>query len=147
MMKKILILLLVCFSGFLVKAQESYDKVITEKVQALNSAIFVKKDSAALESLLGKEVIYCHSSGKVETRQEMIKNALANASTYSDVKTEVTNIVAHKKTVVVRHIITATENLKDGKTSPLKLGVVQTWISEDKEWKLIGRQAVKLPLQ
>ena len=146
-MKKLLILLLVCFSGLLSKAQDSYDKVITEKVQALNSAIFVKKDSDALESLLGKEVIYCHSGGKVETRQEMIKNALANGSNYSDVKTEVTNIVTHKKTVVVRHIITATENLKDGKTAPLKLGVVQTWISEDKEWKLIGRQAVKLPLQ
>ena len=41
----------------------------------------------------------------------------------------------------------ATENLKDGKTSPLKLGVVQTWTKEGKDWKLIGRQAVKLPLQ
>jgi len=146
-MKKLLILLLVCFAGLTVKAQESYDKVITEKVEALNNAIFVKKDSLALEGLLAKEIIYCHSSGKIEDRQEMIKNALANASTYSNVKTEVTNVVTHKKTVVVRHIITATENLKDGKTSPLKLGVVQTWVNEDKEWKLIGRQAVKLSLQ
>jgi len=146
-MKKILILLLVCFSGLLVQAQESFEKIITQKVQALNNAIFVKKDSTSLEKLLGKEVIYCHSSGKVENRQEMIKNVLANASSYSDVKTEVTTFIIHKKTVVVRHIITATENLKDGKTSPLKLAVVQTWVSEDKEWKLIGRQAVKLPLQ
>ena len=145
-MKKVLIFILVCFSGLVVKAQESYDKVITEKVESLNNAIFVKKDSLALESLLGKEIVYCHSSGKVENRQEMIKNALGNASTYSNVKTEITNIVTHKKTVLVRHIVTATENLKDGKTSPLKLGVVQTWVNEDKEWKLIGRQAVKLPL-
>ena len=145
-MKKLLILLFVCFTGLTVKAQDSYDKVITEKVEALNNAIFVKKDSLALERLLAKEIIYCHSSGKVENRKEMIKNALGNASTYSYVKTEVTNVIAHKKTVVVRHIITATENLKDGRTSPLKLGVVQTWVNEDKEWKLIGRQAVKLPL-
>lgn len=146
-MKKVLIFLLVSFSGLIVKAQESYDKAIAEKVESLNNAIFVKKDSLALESLLGKEIVYCHSSGKVENRQEMIKNALGNASTYSNVKTEITNIVTHKKTIVIRHIITATENLKDGKTSPLKLGVVQTWVNEDKEWKLIGRQAVKLPLQ
>ena len=146
-MKKVLILLVVCFSGVVATAQKGKDTKIEDKVQALNKAIFVQKDSLALENLLGKEIIYCHSSGKVESRQEMIKNALANASTYSDVKTEVTNIIRHKKTIVVRHIITATENLKDGKTSPLKLGVVQTWISEDKEWKLIGRQAVKLPLQ
>ena len=146
-MKKVLIFLLVSFSGLIVKAQESYDKAIAEKVESLNNAIFVKKDSLALESLLGKEIVYCHSSGKVENRQEMIKNALGNASTYSNVKTEITNIVTHKKTIVIRHIITATENLKDGKTSTLKLGVVQTWVNEDKEWKLIGRQAVKLPLQ
>lgn len=138
---------MVCFSGVVATAQKGKDTKIEDKVQALNKAIFVKKDSSALENLLGKEIIYGHSGGKVETRQEMIKNALANPSTYSDVKTEVTNVISEKKVVVVRHIITATENLKDGKTAPLKLGVVQTWIKEGKDWKLIGRQAVKLPLQ
>ena len=146
-MKKFLILLLVCFSGVVATAQKGKDTKIEDKVQALNKAIFVQKDSLALENLLGKEIIYCHSGGKVESRQEMIKNALANASTYSDVKTEVTNVVSEKKLIVVRHIITATENLKDGKTSPLKLGVLQTWTKEGKDWKLIGRQAVKLPIQ
>ena len=146
-MKKFLILLLVCFSGVVATAQKGKDTKIEDKVQALNKAIFVQKDSLALENLLGKEIIYCHSGGKVESRQEMIKNALANPSTYSDVKTEITNVVSEKKFIVVRHIITATENLKDGKTSPLKLGVLQTWIKEGKDWKLIGRQAVKLPLQ
>ena len=146
-MKKFLILLLVCFSGVVATAQKGKDTKIEDKVQALNKAIFVQKDSLALENLLGKEIIYCHSGGKVESRQEMIKNALANPSTYSDVKTEITNVVSEKKFIVVRHIITATENLKDGKTSPLKLGVLQTWIKEGKDWKLIGRQAVKLPIQ
>ena len=145
-MKKILILLLVCFSGLVATAQKEKDNKIGEKVQALNKAIFINKDSLALENLLGKEIIYCHSGGKVENRQEMIKNALANASTYSDVKAEITNVVSIKKAIVVRHIITATENLKDGKTSSLKLGVVQTWVKEGKDWKLVGRQAVKLPL-
>ena len=76
----------------------------------------------------------------------MIKNALGNTSTYSDVKTEITNVVSLKKVIVVRHIISATENLKDGKTAPLKLGVIQTWVEEGKDWKLVGRQSVKLPL-
>ena len=146
-MKKILVLLLVCFSGVVAIAQKGKETKIDDKVQALNKAIFVQKDSLALENLLGKEIIYGHSGGKVETRQEMIKNVLANASNYSDVKTEITNTVSEKKFIVVRHIITATENLKDGKTSPLKLGVVQTWTKEGKDWKLVGRQAVKLPLQ
>jgi hypothetical protein len=144
-MKKVLLLILICFAGLIATAQKKHANGIEEKVIALNNAIFVNKDSLALESLLGKEIIYCHSSGKVENRQEMIKNALANTSTYDYVITQVTNVVSLKKAIVVRHIITATEKLKDGKTAPLKLGVVQTWVKEGKDWKLIGRQAVKLP--
>lgn len=144
-MKKVLLLILICFTGLFSIAQKKQGNGIEEKVLALNKAIFVNKDSLALESLLGKEIIYCHSSGKVENRQEMIKDALANTSTYDYVITQITNIVSLKKAFIVRHIITATEKLKDGKTSPLKLGVVQTWVKEGKNWKLVGRQAVKLP--
>lgn len=144
-MKKVLLLILICFIGLFSIAQKKQGNGIEEKVLALNKAIFVNKDSLALESLLGKEIIYCHSSGKVENRQEMIKDALANTSTYDYVITQITNIVSLKKAFIVRHIITATEKLKDGKTSPLKLGVVQTWVKEGKNWKLVGRQAVKLP--
>ena len=145
-MKKYLLILAICFAGLVANAQNANDKVITAKVEALNQAIFGVKDSLALENLLGKEIIYCHSGGKVENRQEMIKGALANGSVYDNLKTDITNIVFQENTAVVRHIISASEKNKAGVISPLKLGVVQTWVKEHKTWKLIGRQAVKLPL-
>ena len=145
-MKKYILIAAVCFAGLVANAQNANDKLITAKVEALNQAVFGVKDSVALEKLLGKEIIYGHSGGKVENRQEMIKGVLANGSVYENLKTEVTNITFQDKTVVVRHIITASEKNKAGVVSPLKLGVVQTWVKEHKDWKLIGRQAVKLPL-
>lgn len=143
-MKKILAFVVSLTLVFAVNAQNGDDLAIAAKVETLNKAIFVNKDIAALETLLATEITYGHSGGKVETRAEMIKGVMDDTKTYSDVKTEVGTILFSGKSVVVRHIISATQKEKDGKVSPLKLQVMQVWVKEKKAWKLLARQAVKL---
>lgn len=143
-MKKIAVLFLMMFATFESFAQNGDDKVIASKVEILNKAIFENKDIAALETLLAKDITYGHSSGKVERRAEMIKGVMDDTKTYSDVKTEVGTILFSDKSVVVRHILSATQKEKDGKVSPLKLQVLQMWVKEKKDWKLWARQAVKI---
>lgn len=143
-MKKILAFVLSLMLGFAVNAQSGDETAIAAKVETLNKAIFVNKDIAALETLLASEITYGHSGGKIETRAEMIKGVMDDTKTYSDVKTEVGTILFSGKSVVVRHIISATQKEKDGKVSPLKLQVMQVWVKEKKVWKLLARQAVKL---
>jgi ketosteroid isomerase-like protein len=143
-MKKILAFVVSLTLVFAVNAQNGDDLAIAAKVETLNKAIFVNKDIAALETLLATEITYGHSGGKVETRAEMIKGVMDDNKTYSDVKTEVGTILFSGKSVVVRHIISATQKEKDGKVSPLKLQVMQVWVKERKAWKLLARQAVKL---
>jgi ketosteroid isomerase-like protein len=143
-MKKILAFVISLMLVFAVNAQNGDDLAIAAKVETLNKAIFVNKDITALETLLATEITYGHSGGKVETRAEMIKGVMDDTKTYSDVKTEVGRILFSGKSVVVRHIISATQKEKDGKVSPLKLQVMQVWVKEKKAWKLLARQAVKL---
>ncbi len=143
-MKKILAFALSLILGFGVNAQSGDATAIAAKVETLNKAIFVNKDIAALETLLAKEITYGHSGGNLQNRAEMIKGVMDDTKTYSDVKTEVGAILFNGKSVVVRHIISATQKEKDGKVSPLKLQVMQVWVKEKKEWKLLARQAVKL---
>ncbi len=143
-MKKIAVLFLMVFATFVSFAQNGDDKAIAAKVETLNKAIFENKDIAALEILLAKEITYGHSSGKIETRAEMIKGVIDDTKTYSDVKTEIGTILFSGKSVVVRHVISATQKEKDGKFSSLKLQVLQVWVKERKAWKLLARQAVKL---
>lgn len=143
-MKKILAFVLSLTLVFAVNAQNGDDLTIAAKVETLNKAIFINKDIAALETLLATEITYGHSGGKVETRAEMIKGVMDDTKTYSDVKTEVGTILFSGKSVVVRHVISATQKEKDGKVSPLKLQVMQVWVKEKKAWKLLARQAVKL---
>ncbi|UEG50015.1 nuclear transport factor 2 family protein [Ferruginibacter lapsinanis] len=134
------------FSAIMVVAfaQSSVEAKVWKNVEALNKAIFVDKDSVALESLVNSDVTYGHSGGNVEDKKLMIKKALANISTYKDVKTERISIKIVGNTAVARHIISATEN-REGKESLLKLNVLQVWQKLYGKWKLIARQSAKVP--
>ncbi len=124
-------------------AQTATEAKVWKNVETLNKAIFVKKDSAALAGLVASDVTYGHSNGNVEDKKTMITKALANVSTYKDVKTEKVSIKILGNTAVARHIISAIEN-KEGKESVLKLTVLQVWQKLYGKWKLIARQAGKI---
>ncbi len=125
-------------------AQYKPIKQVSDKALELHKAIFIDKDSLALENLLNYEVNYGHSGGKVENRKEVIENASHNVSTYTDIKTEINQVVVNDYTAVVRCLLTGTETKQDGKVIPLKLSILQTWTKVKKNWKLMGRQAVKV---
>lgn len=142
-MKKLIvfILLTVTIQSF---AQTEEERVL-QRIKQLNEAIFGAKDSVALENLLSDKVTYGHSTGKIENRQEMIIGAITNANNYTDFKMEDAVVYFKNKTAIVRCVISGTNISKEGKTSPLHLGLLQVWIKQKKQWKLTARQAVKLP--
>ena len=141
-MKKFILFFLL-ISTIQTSAQTEEEKVL-QRIKKLNEAIFGVKDSVALENLLADKLTYGHSTGKIENRQEMIIAAVANTTSYTDFKMEGAVIYFENKTAIVRYVISATNISKDGKTSPLHLGLLQVWIKQKKEWKLTARQAVKL---
>ncbi len=124
-------------------AQTDEQKVL-QRVKQLNDAIFINKDSVALEGLLADKVTYGHSGGKVENRAEMIHGAISNPGTYSNFVMDSASVFFQNNTAVVRHVLKATSIDKDGKQSPLHIGVLQVWVKQKKQWKLMARQAVKL---
>jgi Domain of unknown function (DUF4440) len=142
-MKNILALLF-CLMSVASFAQYKPIKQVSDKALELHKAIFIDKDSLALESLLSYEVNYGHSGGKVENRKEVTDNASHNKSTYTDIKTEINQVIVNDNTAVVRCLLTGTETKEDGKVIPLKLSILQTWTKVKKQWKLMGRQAVKV---
>jgi hypothetical protein len=142
-MRKLLALLF-CLMNVASFAQYKSIKQVSDKALELHKAIFIDKDSLALESLLSYEVNYGHSGGKVENRKEVIENASHNKSSYADIKTEINQVIVNDNTAVVRCLLTGTETKEDGKAISLKLSILQTWTKVKKYWKLMGRQAVKV---
>ena len=142
MKKNILLslLLLVAINSF---SQSNEEKVL-QRVKKLNDAIFMNKDSMALEGLMADKVTYGHSTGKVEDRKMMISDAVNSKQTYTNfVMDSATVFFEGNKTAIVRHVLRAisTEN---GKEMPLHLNVLQVWVNQNDQWKLTARQAVKL---
>jgi Domain of unknown function (DUF4440) len=145
MMKRIvsiLSFLLICFFSF---AQNKNEVQVLANVKALHQAIFVDKDSLALENLLAKDVTYGHSGGKLENRKEVIENCSHNKSTYTNMGgISPISVNIYGTTAVTRYVLTGTETKIDGKATELKLNILQVWVKEKKAWKMVARQAVKL---
>jgi ketosteroid isomerase-like protein len=111
---------------------------------AVHKAIFVNKDSLALESLFAPQITYGHSVGKVENRKETIDNVSQNKSIYTNIEAKVLSVNVQGNTAASRYLLLGTETKPDGKSTELKLNILQVWIKEKKDWKLMARQAVKV---
>ena len=143
MKKNILLslLFLVVINSF---SQSSNEEKVLQRVKQLNDAIFINKDSMALEGLMADKVTYGHSNGKLEDRTKMISGAINSKQTYSNfVMDSATVFFEGDKTAVVRHVLRAVST-ENGKETPLHLNVLQVWVNQNNQWKLMARQAVKL---
>ena len=142
-MKKI-ILLLLAFAAIKSFGQTDEQKVL-DRVNQLNTAIFINRDSVALEGLMADKVTYGHSSAKIENRSEMIAGAIHSPSTFKNFMMDSATVFFEGKNIaVVRHVLKATSVDIQGKESPLHLNVLQVWVMQKNQWKLMARQAVKL---
>lgn len=135
------LLSLICVTGF---SQTDESKVL-QKVKDLNDAIFVRKDGNAIQALVSDKLSYGHSDAKIEDKATMVQNAVGNKITYKNVETLSPTVVVENNTAIARHILQGVQTDSTGKAGPLSLQVLQVWVKEKKEWKLFGRQAVKIP--
>lgn len=125
-------------------AQGGVEKEVAKYVEALNEAIFVQRDSAVMQQVVGENVTYGHSGGNIEGKAEMIRNAMKSPTTYKDFGMTDLDIRVDGNTAIVRHVLKARSFDAQGKEGELHLNVLQTWIKKNKRWLLIARQAVKL---
>ena len=144
-MKRILIfgcLMFVAVSSF--AQQKNAEKEVDQAVSKL-LALMVTPDSTKLDQLLLSNLSYGHSSGKIQNKQEFMHSLLSGESDFLD-----DIIIADPKTIVqgntalVRHKLMAQTNDKGIKGS-VNLYILLIWSKEKAGWKLLGRQAVKVP--
>lgn len=155
-MKKIIFLLLAVLPCYAVMAQSDDagktlnlakdEQAIWNNVLALHNAVFGNKDSIAIERLVSNIVEYGHSTGLLEDKPAMVKNAVNSTTRYEQVSNQLLSIKTMGKIGILRMIIKGNSTDK-GVTAPLHLGVLQVWQKEGKDWKIIERQAVKLPVK
>lgn len=140
MIKRILI-----FSSLIMLASISFaQKVEVEDAVTRLTKLMVAPDSLALDKMILNNLSYGHSSGKIQTKQEFMHSLLSGESDFVDINLTDQTVVVQNKTALVRHTLNAKTNDKNIPGN-VKLYILLIWSKERAGWKLLGRQAVKVP--
>lgn len=100
---------------------------------------------AALRALVSDDLSYGHSGGKVDTQASFISDLLDGKSDFVRIAiTDQTVKVVDGQTAIVRHTLTADTN-DSGKPGKVALKILGVWQKQGGDWKLLARQAVRLP--
>lgn len=141
MMKKLFICLsLTACSLSFCFAQKTGVEVAVSKLTKL----MITPDSIELDKLVLNNLSYGHSSGKIQNKQEFMHSLLSAESDFVDITLTDQNIIIQNKTALVRHTLNAKTNDKNVPGN-VKLYILLIWSKEKTGWKLLGRQAVKVP--
>lgn len=119
-------------------------KATVEEAVTRLSKLMVNPDSLALDKLILNNLSYGHSGGKVQTKQEFMHYLLSAESDFVEINLTDQTVTIQNKTALVRHTLSAKTNDKNV-SGNVKLFILLIWSKEKAGWKLLGRQAVKVP--
>ena len=112
-------------------------------VEALTKAM-LQADRGALERLVADQLSYGHSSGLVETKAQFV-DVIANRKTlYKAITLSEPSTVMAGDNAIVRHVFSNTTET-GGKTASISVGILQVWQRQAGDWRLLARQAFRLP--
>ena len=105
----------------------------------------ITADEAILKSVTADELVYGHSSGKVQNKSEFIAEILSGQPlVYISIEPLEQTIQLSGNAAVVRHIFTAETKNTDGEPGVLRIGNVLVWQLQNGIWRLLARQAYRL---
>ncbi|WP_245705577.1 nuclear transport factor 2 family protein [Chitinophaga filiformis] len=124
-------------------AQSKEEKAVASQVELLRKAM-VDADKASLEKVANEKLSYGHSGGKIEDKTAFVSNIVSGKSDFVSIDLSDQTIAISGNTAIVRHTLTAETN-DNGVAGHVKLYVLLVWSKEGSQWKLLARQAVKVP--
>lgn len=142
-MKMYSMLLVCCMLSGIAFAQSKEEKAVAAQVESLRKAM-VDADKATLEKVSDEKLSYGHSSGKIEDKTTFVSNIVNGKSDFVTIDLSEQKIAITGNTAIVRHTFSADTN-DGGVAGHVKLYILLVWGKEDGQWKLLARQAVKVP--
>jgi ketosteroid isomerase-like protein len=116
---------------------------VARAVDALTKAM-VEVDKPKLEALTSPHLSYGHSAGRVENQRQFVDYLVSRASAFRFINLSDQSVSIAGDAAIARHILTGETVDKEGKATPVRIGVLQVWQKHSEEWKLLARQAYRL---
>jgi hypothetical protein len=142
-MKKLMISFVIALTVFVsLSAQVKQEKAVLAAVEKLRLAM-ISGNEAELRTISSEKLSYGHSGGLVENQQQFVEKFKTGASDFVTIELKNQTITISGNTAIVRHELHATTN-DNNKPGEVHLRVMLVFQKQAKEWKLLGRQAVKI---
>ncbi|TKC06718.1 nuclear transport factor 2 family protein [Pedobacter polaris] len=141
-MKKIIVFLLLGVS-IMVKAQSKDETKLLAAVENMRLAL-ISGERTALENVAATDLSYGHSSGKIQDKAAFVEAIANGSSDFVSIEYKNQTVKVTGKTALVRHELHAKTN-DGGKPGEVHLGILLVWQKQGSAWRLLGRQAYKLP--
>lgn len=138
-MRRLLALGMVSFA-LAAAADLAAEKEVRAAMEAWRQAR-VQQDRAALERLYAPELVYEHSTGKVENKKEAIDTIARDRVDACELAG--VSVRVYGSTAVVRAQITL-RTTTDGKTATTILSALHVWVKRRPGWQMVARQATRL---
>ncbi|MDQ3292135.1 MAG: nuclear transport factor 2 family protein [Bacteroidota bacterium] len=143
-MKKTLFLLTLLIHFVLVSyAQSGDEKQVAAAVETFKKAM-ISRDKNLLESITAEELSYGHSSGKVEDKAAFVNGVLNDPIHFNEIDLQDQTIRLAGNTAIVRHAFNA-KTTNNGTPGEVKIRNLLIWQKQKGQWKLLARQAFRLP--
>lgn len=123
--------------------QSSDIQAVESGVAALHKAM-IDANRSSLEHLIAKGLSYGHSNGKIDNKEEFIEGIVSGKSKFTSINISNQTISIVDNVALVRHSFNA-ELETAGTNNSLKLAVLLIFKKEKRIWKLLARQAIKIP--
>lgn len=123
-------------------SQKKIEKTVADRVELFRQAM-VSAEEKLLNELTAEKLSYGHSAGYVEGKSEFIRKLTSGENDFVSISLSNQTISVSGNVALVRHRLEA-KTSDNGKANDIKLLVLMVWQKQNKEWKLIARQAVKI---
>ena len=112
---------------------------VSAAVESLRKAM-AESDKASLEKLAEEQLLYSHSSGRIENKAEFIATLVGPKSGFSAISLSDQTVNVVEDIALVRHKFTGT---RKGDGNIMNLAVLTVWRERGGQWRLLARQAAK----
>jgi ketosteroid isomerase-like protein len=124
-------------------AQGGDEAAVNQAIDDLRKAMLAG-DQAGLEALVADQLSYGHSGGVIESKAQFVNVVVSKKTIYKSITLSEPSVTLVGNNAIARHIFSA-EFEADGKPGTARVGVLQVWTKQDGRWKLLARQAFRLP--
>ena len=115
-----------------------------QELDAERFAAMVKGDAAALDGLLADDLVYTHSSGKVDSKASFLDDIKGGQLHYKVIRPEDPKLTVYGDTAVTTGLA-AFEVNNHGQELNMKLRYTDVWVKRGGKWQMVAWQSTRLP--